>query len=98
MRRPGQGEGRRVWGLPALQAGTEPVAPRRPLVRPRRAVEEGRGRGQASGAGRGSAWRRAGGTARTTSVRAATGPPEAQHRLRVAAAAAARALAVPGAP
>src|SRR5213596_296661 len=98
MRRPGQGEGRRVWGLPALQAGTEPVAPRRPLVRSSRAVEEGRGRGQASGASRGSARRRAGGAARTAAVRAAVGPRESQHRLRTAAAAAARADAGAGAP
>src|SRR2546425_11215655 len=35
-----------VWAVPGLQAGDEPVAPRRALVRAGRALEEGRRRRQ----------------------------------------------------
>src|SRR5260370_37844272 len=66
--------------VPALQAGPEPVAPRRALVRAARAIEEGRRCGQASGAGRGGVGGGDGGAAPTAPVPAALGVGEPWNR------------------
>src|SRR5438105_2050945 len=59
-----------------MQAGPQPVAPGRALVRAARAHQEERRRGQAGRRGAGSAGRRNGGAARAAAVRGAVWPGE----------------------
>src|SRR5690348_3526658 len=92
----GNGKGGTVWQVPALQVGTESLAPRRALVRAARAHEEDRRCGQAGRRGGGSARRGNDGTAGAAAVRGAVRSGESRDRGRTAVVAAAGAQAGTG--